>query len=210
MVREHPDDFLYRRDLAQSVINLGNWYGDDGQAERAEGSYGRAVTNLNRLVQHAPDLARPPTNLPVTPFALDPARIRFDLSYAYYDLAKLLRDGGRSTPAAEAFDQALEHLGRLVREQPGRGSVRHLLAKTHYDLGLQHQADGQIARAAADWIRSREMLEALVREHPETWGYQYNLALNFRSLSLHADATRRGGRTRPRRSAGPAGRSRSG
>jgi eukaryotic-like serine/threonine-protein kinase len=36
MVREHPDGFLYRRDLAQSLINLGNWYGDDGQSELAE------------------------------------------------------------------------------------------------------------------------------------------------------------------------------
>jgi tetratricopeptide (TPR) repeat protein len=143
------------------------------------------------MVQDAPDLDRPPTDLPVTPFALDPARIRFDLSYAYYNLAKLLRNGGPSTPAAKAFHQALEHLGRLVREQPGRGTVQHLLAKTHYDLGLLHQADGQIARAAAAWIRSGEMLEAMVREHPETWGYQYNLALNLRSLSLHADATGR-------------------
>ena len=26
LVREHPDDFLYRRDLAQTRLNLGNWY----------------------------------------------------------------------------------------------------------------------------------------------------------------------------------------
>ena len=25
LVREHPDDFLFRRDLGQTRLNLGNW-----------------------------------------------------------------------------------------------------------------------------------------------------------------------------------------
>ena len=191
LVREHPDDFLHRRDLAQTLLNLGNWYSDEAQTDRAEASYRRALEMLDRLAREAPGVTQPRTNLPVTPFAVDPARVRYDLAMTYYNLAKLLRDDSRSAPAAEAFQQALELLDRLVRDQPSRPVVRHLLAKTHYDLGLLHQADGRLAQAAASWLRSRAMLEALAREYPETWGYRYNLALNFRSLSLVADTTRR-------------------
>ena len=191
LVRENPDDFLDRRDLGQSLLNLGNWYSDERQTDRAEASYRRALEMLNRLAREAPSVGRPKTDLPVTPFALDPARIRYDLALAYHNLAKLLREGGRSASAAETFQQALEHLDRLVREQPGRAIYRHILAKTHYELGILHQADGQIARAAAAWLRSREMFEALAREHPETRVYRYNLALNHRSSSLLADATGR-------------------
>ncbi len=191
LVREHPDDYLHRRDLGQTMLNLGNWYTSDGQADRAEAAYRRALEILGRLAQEAPDVARPRTDLPVTPFVLDPARIRYDLALAYYNLAKLLRDTDRSAPAAEAFQQALEHLDRLIREQPGRGITRQLLANTHYDLGVLHQAGGRIDVAAKAWLRSREILEALVREHPETWGYRYNLARSLRSLSLVADTNGR-------------------
>ena len=55
LVREHPDDFLYRRDLAQSRSNLGNWYRDEGgQRERAEESYRRALTILDRSGSRSP------------------------------------------------------------------------------------------------------------------------------------------------------------
>ena len=77
---------------------------------------------------------------------------------------------------AEALEQAIDHLDRLVREQPGRAGYRHLLAKTHYELGRLHQSDGQITRAAAAWNRSRELLQVLVREHPADSNYRYNLA----------------------------------
>jgi eukaryotic-like serine/threonine-protein kinase len=190
LVREHPGDFLHRRDLAQTRLNLGNWYSSEQQWDRAEESYRRALAILVRLSGEAPDATPPRTDLPVTPFALDPARIRYDLASTYFNLSVLLRDVGRSAQAAEGFQQALDHLGRLVREQPARTIYRHLLAKAHYELGLL-EANGQIDRAAASWLKSRELLEDLAREHPETWVYQYNLALNFACLSLVADATGR-------------------
>jgi len=190
LVREHPDDFLSRRDLAQSLQNLGNWYREQGgHLEQAEEAYQRALAIQNSLAREAPDAARLRTDLPFTPFALDPARIRYDLAFTYYNLGVLYRDGGQSAKAADALQHALDHLNRLVREQPGRAGYRHLLAKTHYDLGRLHQSDRQITRAAAAWLRSRELLQVLVREHPDDSNYQYNLALTLRSLSIAADAT---------------------
>ncbi len=112
------------------------------------------------LVREAPGVVPPRTDLPLVPFALDPARIRYDLAFTHFNLAVLYREGGKSAKAAEALRQALEHLERLVREQPGRAGYRHLLAKTHFELGRLHQVDGQITRAAAAWNRSRELLQA--------------------------------------------------
>ncbi|MFI5455750.1 MAG: protein kinase [Isosphaerales bacterium] len=191
LVRQRPGDLLYRRDLAQTRLNLGNWYRDQDQPERAEESYRRALTILEGLVREAPDAARPRTDLPVTHFALDPSRIRYDLASTYFNLAVLHRLIRRPAQAAEEIQQALGHLGRLAREQPGRTVYRLLVAKAHYELGLLLEADGRIARAAECWLRSREMLETLAREHPENWNYRYMLALNLRCLSLAADATGR-------------------
>jgi tetratricopeptide (TPR) repeat protein len=190
LVREHPDDFLYRRDLAQTRLNLGNWYRTECLWGRAEESYHRALTIFAGLAEEAPDSSLPRTDLPVTPFTLDAGRIRYDLAFTYFNLGVMLREIGRTAEAAEGFVQALDRLGRLVREQPARSIYRHLLAKTHYELGLV-EANGQIDRAADSWGKSRALLEALVREHPDTRVYRFNLALNLLCLSVVADAAGR-------------------
>ena len=192
LVREHPDNVLYRRDLGQTRQNLGNWYRSEGQLERAEESYRRALTLLAGLADEVPGPSRPAgTDLPVTPFTLDANRIRYDLAFTYFNLAVLLRDLGRTAEAADGFDQALDRLGRLVREQSARSIYRHLLAKTHYERGFLLAASGPIDRAGDSWLSSRELFEALVREHAETGVYRFNLALNLRCLSVVADATGR-------------------
>ena len=189
LASEHPDDFLARRDLAQSLQNMGNWYREErGQANKAEEMYRRALVIQESLVRETPGVVQPRTDLPLVPFALDPARIRYDLSFTYFNLAVLSREGGKSAKAAEALHQAIEHLERLVREQPGRAGYRHLLAKTHLELGRLHQVDGQITHAAASWNRSRELLQFLVHEHPADSNYRYNLALTLRCLSIASDA----------------------
>jgi serine/threonine protein kinase len=190
LVREQPDNVLFRRDLGQTRLNLGNWYRTEKQWERAEESYRSALSIFGGLDEEAPDSSRPRTDLPVTPFALDATRIRYDLAFTYFNLAVLLRDNGRTVEAGEAFAQALDRLGRLVREQSARSIYRHLLAKCHYELGVL-QANEQIDRAADSWGKCRALLETLVREHPDTSGYRYNLALDLRCLSLVADV--RGG-----------------
>ena len=189
LVREQPEDFLSRRDLAQSLQNLGNWYRETGDhKEQVEEVYRRALTIQNALAREAPDAARRQTGLPFTPFVLDPARIRYDLAYTYYNLGSFYVDGGQSGKAAEALQQALDHLDRLAVEQPGRAGYRQLLAKTHYELGHLHQSDGQLSRTIAAWNRSRELLQVLVREHPADSNYLYNLAMTLRSLSIASDA----------------------
>ena len=209
LVREKPEDFLSRRDLAQSLQNLGNWYREaGGHDEQVEEVYRRALTIQNALAREAPDAARAQTDLPFTPFALDPARIRYDLAYTYFNLGGFYVDGGQSAKAGEVLEQAIDHLDRLVREQPGRAGYRQLLAKTHYELGRLHQSDGQITRTTAAWNRSRELLQVLVREHPADSNYRYNLATDPQEpehrLRCDRPAGRGGGRP-----AGPPASSRS-
>ena len=190
LVREKPEDFLSRRDLAQSLQNLGNWYREaGGHDEQVEEVYRRALAIQNALAREAPDVARARTDLPFTPFAIDPSRIRYDLAYTYFNLGDCYLDRGQSAKAGEVLKQAIDHLDLLVREQPGRAGYRHLLAKTHYDLGRLHQSDGQIGGASTEWKRARELLQELVREHPSNFEYLYNLALIQRSLSIASDAS---------------------
>jgi len=192
LAREHPDDFLSRRDLAQSLQNLGNRYREEGgHDEQVEEVYRRALAIQNSLAREAPKAARPQTDLPFTPFVVDPARIRYDLAYTYYNLGVFYQSGGKSPKGAEVLQQALDLLAPLIREQPGRSGYRQLLSKTYYELGRLHQSDGQITGAATDWNRSRELAQELVREHPADWSYRYNLALILRSLSMTSDASGR-------------------
>ncbi len=191
LAREHPENSLHRRDLAQTRLNLGNWYRAEEQLDRAEESYRSALTILAGLAEEVPDSSRPRTDLPVTPFTLEVNRIRYDLAFTYFNLAVLLRDIGRTGEAAAGFEQALDRLGRLVREEPGRIRFQLLLAKAHYELGLLLEGSGQTARATDSWLRSRELLEILARDHPETGVHRFNLALNLRCLSLLADAAGR-------------------
>jgi tetratricopeptide (TPR) repeat protein len=190
LVREKPKDFLSRRDLAQSLQNLGNWYRETGRHdEQVEEVYRRALAIQNTLAREVPDAPRPQKGLPFTPFVLDPARIRYDLAYTYFNLGSFYVDSGQTAKAGEVLGQAQEHLDRLVREQPGRAGYRQLLSKTHYELGRLCQSDGQLTRTATSWNRSRELLQVLVREHPADSNYRYNLAITLRSLSIASDAT---------------------
>ncbi len=189
IVREQPDSFLARRDLAQSLQNLGNWYREKGgQDEQVEELYRRALAIQNSLALEAPEAARLQAGPGFTPFVLDPARVRYDLAYTYFNLGGFYIDIGKSARADEILQQALGHLDRLVRDQPGRAGYRQLLSKTHYEVGRLHQSDGQLTRTAAAWNRSRELLEVLVREHPADGNYRYNLGLTLRSLSVAAAA----------------------
>jgi eukaryotic-like serine/threonine-protein kinase len=189
LVRDAPKDFLSRRDLAQSLHNLGNWYREDrGHDRQAEEAYRRALAIQNDLTREAPTAAGLPTDNSFSRFVVDPARIRYDLAYTYYNLGSFYVGAGQSARADEELQQALDHLDRLVREQPGRAAYRQLLSKTHYELGHLHQSDGQLTRTATAWTRSRELLQALVGEHPANWNYRYNLAMTLRSLSIASDA----------------------
>jgi eukaryotic-like serine/threonine-protein kinase len=189
LVREQPNDFLARRDLAQSLQNLGNWYREESRHDaHVEEVYRRALAIQNSLAREAPEAAIQRTDLRFTPFVLDPARIRYDLAFTYFNLGSFYIDVGQSAKADEVLRHAIDHLDGLVKEQSGRAAYRHLLAKTHYELGRVHQSDGQINRTAAAWNRSRELLEALVREHPADSNYQYNLGRTLRSLSITSDA----------------------
>ncbi len=189
LVRELPDDFLTRRDLAQSLQNLGNWYREEGgHDDQIEEVYKRALAIQNSLAREAPEAARLRSELPLTPFVLDPARVRYDLAFTYFNLGGFYLDVGKSAQAAEVLQQANDHLDRLVREQPGRAGYRLLLSKTHYELGRLHQSDGQMTRTAAAWNRSRDLLQVLVAEHPADSNYRHNLGLTLRSLSIASDA----------------------
>ena len=198
LVREHPDDFLSRRDLAQTLQNLGNWYSEEGgDDKRVEEVYRRALEIQSSLAREAPEAARRQTGLAFTPFVLDPARVRYDLAYTYFNLGVFYLDCGQTAKAPEVLEHALADLDLLVREQPGRAGYRHLLAKTHYELGRLHQSDGQLTRTTAAWNRSRELLSGA---GPRTSG---RLEL---SLQPGQDAQESEHRLRRDRAAGRGGR----
>ena len=101
LVREQPEDFLYRRDLAQTRLNLGNWYRDAmASGEQAEESIGAPWRSLTLWLAK---LRMPPGRGPTCPSRRSfwtPARIRYDLAFTYFNLAvsTLTSDGPPKRP----------------------------------------------------------------------------------------------------------------
>src|SRR5262249_30207913 len=142
---QNPDDYLLRRDLAQSLGNLANWYSEqDGRVQQAEETYKRAATIQERLLADGESPARPPAQLPITPFAVDSLRVRYDLALTYSNLARLYADADRFKDAEVAFSRSRDIFEHLVRMHPDRVLSRRALGRNHFFLGQMHQRAGEL------------------------------------------------------------------
>ena len=148
LVREKPEDFLSRRDLAQSLQNLGNSYrGAGGHDSQVEEFYRRALTIQTALALEAPDAAQARTDRPFTPFALDPARIRYDLAFTYSNLGGFYVDSGQTAKARspEASDRAPGPAGSRAtrpRRLPTASVGDALRARPSRSIGWPAHPDG--------------------------------------------------------------------
>jgi hypothetical protein len=192
LVFEHPTHFLFRRDLAQSLNNLANWYRQvEGQAQKAEETYRRTLTILEQLTADAVDDPRPRTGLPLSPFAVDHVRVRYDLANTHQNLADFYLERDLPARAVKSTQKSQELVIPLVRDYPDRPLYRRLLARTHFFGGQLHQTNGELNCAAESWRSARSIQEALVRDHPDDPAFLYDLGLTLRSLSAVSAADSR-------------------
>ena len=157
--------------LGQVLLNTAQLRFEQGQPREAIEALLRALEIQRRLVAEEPG-------------ALDP---RIGLARAHGLLGQVLAeqpDG--SGPALASYQQAVELLGAITREQPGLADQAYLLAMDLDDVSTLQQRAGQLDSALASVRRAIEVLERLDRQYPGSLNYQGGLAATYNLIGdLH-------------------------
>ena len=91
-----------------------------------------------------------------------------------------------SGPALESYQQAVELLDAIIREQPGLADQAYLLAMDLDDVSTLQQRAGKLDSALANVRRAIDVLERLDRQYPGVLNYQGGLAGTYNLIGdLH-------------------------
>jgi serine/threonine protein kinase len=157
---DHPDDPVYRQELANSWRNFGNAHLTANRPGDAEEAYRRARTLLEALAAEYPAHA---------PY-------RQDLAGADGNLAVLLRRQGRPAEALTLQERSLGVRERLAADFPDRPEYRRDAAQSHLNLGSVFHDLGRYDDALAALGRAEGLLRKLVDEFPADAEYREHLA----------------------------------
>jgi serine/threonine-protein kinase len=99
-------------------------------------------------------------------------------------LAQITALIGAEPDAIAAYQQAIEVLDRLGRQQPTVTQYRWALARAHYNLSLLQRATSRRAGALTSGERARSLCQGLLADHPAEEQYQLGLAEAENQLGL--------------------------
>ncbi|HLJ96409.1 MAG TPA: protein kinase [Gemmataceae bacterium] len=158
LVKEKPTLFLYRKEQAMSLGNLGNVLAQANRRQETEEVLQRELAVRQKLVE----------DFPGEPEA------RFYLADAYMDLGNWREHTGKFAEAEEALRRRLSLLRQLAAELPSAFAHQHSLTWSSCDLGDFLREKGAQGDAVAAYqvavVASREV----IRLKPESaWGHYY-------------------------------------
>jgi tetratricopeptide (TPR) repeat protein len=155
LVRESPDDFLLRIELAGGHRQFGLLLRALGENQAAE-QFRQALEAWN------------------DPHPMSPCP--FEASESHDNLGDLRVAAGDAAGAEEHYRQALGQRRRLLAMSDGNHQVRFWLAQDHVRLARLRHLAGDRADADRHYRQASELLERLVREHPHVADYALALA----------------------------------
>ena len=191
LVREKPEDFLSRRDLAQSLQNLGNWYREaGGHDEQSRGGLSTRPGDPECSGSRSPGCRPGPDRPPLHAHSLwtRPASATISRTRTLIWGVSTLTVDSLPKRARPWSKRSTTWTGWFASNRAGQAtgiSWRRRTTSWADSINPMARSPG----AAAEWKRSRELLQELVREHPADSNYRYNLALILRSLSIASDAS---------------------
>jgi serine/threonine-protein kinase len=162
-VASHPDNRLYRNQLAQGYGDLGMIQAHAGHLPEALRSQEQAATLLERLT------------------AEDPATVvyRRRLGQAETDAGRILCDAGRPGEGLPHLERGLSILEKVAAEMPAADSYLRAVAECHDLLGSALARTGRRDEALRSLTRARATIQRLVDDHPDFIAYQADLAENY-------------------------------
>ena len=116
--------------------------------------------------------------------AADPqnARALREVGYAYYQLGRILNDGGDHSGALRNRQRALEIRQAIAAQDPKNQQARFDLATAHGELAESYNQLGQPDEALEHGQKSFELFNELIAADPNNAVYRRNLGLCFERL----------------------------
>jgi tetratricopeptide (TPR) repeat protein len=118
-------------------------------------------------------------------------RFRNERANAHGQLGRMLAATRRPREAGQAYQRALDQLGKLVADDPDEPSHRLALACVYQDHADLHRDAGRLPEAEQACLKAQELLQRLATDLPKTPVCRQCLARNLDSLGLLLEATGR-------------------
>jgi tetratricopeptide (TPR) repeat protein len=188
LARENPSVTDFQRDLAMSLINIGNLQSEAGRPAEALASYEQARPILERLAREHPESPE---------FASD-------LGGTLHNLARIDLDQRRFDEARDKLRRAIESQRKALAAYPDHPNYRRFLANHLINLiraaeGLGHAAEAAEARRELDELRNSDprilaldarLATVLKGQAPKDHAERLALAVRAYEKALHASSAR--------------------
>jgi len=165
LVREHPDNLAYRRELGLGYFHLGRAYRDTKKLKEAEQMLQKAETIQQELLAKEPGAAVDKRQL---------ARTYLNLGLVRFN------QNGRDIEAT--YRKGLEILEQLGQERPLTGGEEDAKGDIYFQLGHYYLSALQLDKALEALTQAQTIEEKLVAQYPRSINYQSDLAGTYADL----------------------------
>ena len=166
LVKAHPNDVLYRRELAGIYNNIGLLFQDLKKPNDALQEFQKSLEMRRQI-----SFEHPTIDL-----------YQAELATIQFNLGRLHRHAGRPTGALKFLQQALAIQEQLTKANPQVNDFQFELARTAYTIGLAYRTTGKTSEALKFFQQGLKIQELLVKKHPSVIEYRSSLALSHYSL----------------------------
>jgi tetratricopeptide (TPR) repeat protein/tRNA A-37 threonylcarbamoyl transferase component Bud32 len=147
LVETHPDLYVLRTRLAETLINLGLTLSNPEHAAEAESQFEQAANHLEPVVRDHPD------------FHVG----RLSLCKLYLNWGGLALLEQRSERAKERYEAGLAQIERVTHAMPGWPDANHIERSLNGALAQAHEQAGRFGEAARCWTRAIELDDGVSR-----------------------------------------------
>ena len=144
-----------RWQLADCHDDLGELHRKTDSPQEAESAYDASATILRQLIADDPTMQR-----------------QLLLARSLYNKGLLFWSVDRPDDAGTSFNEAIQILAELQKQEAKNPDVRHALARVHVNRGVYYRGTGKAESARADYDSANDLYTALLAEFPFRTDYR--------------------------------------
>ncbi len=167
LLRAHPNELNYARDLFSAYNNLGLAYAGSAKFDQSESTYREGIARQEAWL----------VGRPAAPYDLA------ELADLYDNLGSLYTLRRQSGQSDTAHLKSLEIRQRLAREHPMDDDYQEALLKSNSNLVEEFGKTGRFQQAEPYALAAVAIGEELLRKHPNEADYEYVLGSSYNNLA---------------------------
>jgi serine/threonine protein kinase/tetratricopeptide (TPR) repeat protein len=157
-----------RRDLADTIMGIGQLLSQTGKQAEAAAEYPKAIAIQQKLADENPGVTD----------------LRDRLANGHTNLGILLYQSGKPSEAQIEYRKAMVIQQKLADDNPAVNAVRSRLANSHHNLGLLLSEMGGSAAAEAEYRKAMVIQQKLADDNPAVPEFRNRLSLSHNNLGL--------------------------